>query len=67
MNQAMKKLEEETNKAVVIEDPKAQAVAYRDHVFSAMEALRIPADELEKIVDKSVWPFPTYADLLFNV
>ncbi len=67
MNHAIKKLEAETDKAVAIEEPKAQAIAYRDYVFTAMNALRTPADALEKLVDKSVWPFPTYADLLFNV
>ena len=33
MNQAMKKLEEETNKAVVIEDPESPGHRHRDHVF----------------------------------
>ena len=67
MNEALEKLEAATDKAAAIEDPKAQAVAYRDEVFSAMAELREPADALEMLVDKSVWPFPTYADLLFNV
>lgn len=67
MNAALKKLEAATDKAVTVEDAKAQAIAYRDDVFSAMAELREPADALEMLVDKSVWPFPTYADLLFNV
>ena len=33
----------------------------------AMEALRKPVDELEMIVDKSMWPMPSYGDLLFEV
>ena len=32
-----------------------------------MENLRTPADRLEVLVDKKVWPFPTYGDLLFEV
>ena len=32
-----------------------------------MEALRAPADELEMLVDKADWPFPTYGDLMFEV
>ena len=32
-----------------------------------MNELRRPADELEKMVDKTYWPFPTYADLIFEV
>jgi glutamine synthetase len=32
-----------------------------------MQELRIAADKLEGIVDAAIWPFPTYADLLFRV
>ena len=46
---------------------KEQAFYYREKVVPAMEALRKPADELERIVDKEYWPFPTYADLIFEV
>ncbi len=67
MNAALEKLEAATDKAAAVEDAKAQAIAYRDNVFSAMAELREPVDALEMLVDKSVWPFPTYADLLFNV
>ena len=67
MNQALTKLEKVTAQAASIEEPKAQAIAYRDEVFTAMAELRKPADALEMLVDKDVWPFPTYADLLFNV
>ncbi len=67
MNTALEKLEAATDKAAAVEDAKAQAIAYRDNVFSTMAELREPADALEMLVDKSLWPFPTYADLLFNV
>ena len=50
-----------------MEDPKEQAIAYRDTVFAAFAEVREPADKLEMLVDEKVWPFPTYADLLFNV
>jgi len=33
----------------------------------AMEALRMPIDELEGIVDKNAWPVPSYGDLVFEV
>lgn len=46
---------------------KEQAFYYHDKVMTAMRELRKPADELEKLVDKTYWPFPTYADLLFEV
>ena len=41
------------------------AVYYHDVILADMEAIRTEADALEKITDKSCWPFPTYSDLLF--
>ena len=67
MTAAVEDLEKSTDKAVVIADPKEQAKAYRDEVFAKFAAVSTPADKLETLVDKDLWPFPTYADLLFNV
>jgi len=49
------------------EDGEPTARFYRDEVFAAMQSLRAVVDELETIAPESVWPFPTYADLLFRV
>ncbi len=38
----------------------------RDSVLSRMFVARTAADELEGLVDRSFWPFPTYVDLLFS-
>ena len=38
-----------------------------DVVHTAMDDLRTPVDELEMMVDKKVWPVPTYGDLIFEV
>ena len=55
-------------KAQELEDtPTEQAKFYRDSVFPAMADVRKAADELESITDTTLWPFPTYADLLFRV
>ena len=32
-----------------------------------MQEVRAIADELESMVSKKYWPFPTYADLLFSI
>ena len=50
-----------------MESGSAQAHAYHDQVVPAMAALRAPADKLEMIVDKDLWPFPSYGDLMFEV
>ncbi len=65
--QAVKQLEEEEKAACDMPRGKEQAFRYHDKVMAAMRKLRQPADELEKLVDKEYWPFPTYADLLFEV
>ena len=49
-----------------VEDVKKQAFFYKDSVKPAMGALRKPCDQLELLVDKAMWPFPTYEDILFN-
>ncbi|MDR0739585.1 MAG: glutamine synthetase III [Mycoplasmataceae bacterium] len=43
-----------------------KASTYRQKVFNAMEEVRKYCDELERIVPKKLWPFPTYADILFD-
>ena len=43
----------------------AQAAYYDQTVIPAMHAARSDADLLERLTDKSFWPFPTYSDLLF--
>jgi glutamine synthetase len=43
-----------------------KATAYRKNVFKTMETIRYYCDELERIMPKNLWPFPTYADILFN-
>lgn len=67
MQTALENLQKADAKAREMEPGKAQAFFYKDEVKTAMEALRVPADKLEVLVDKKVWPFPTYADLIFEV
>ena len=64
---ALKKLEAVTEEAAGKEEGKVQSEFYHFSVVTAMEGLRTPVDELEMIVDKEVWPMPSYGDLLFEV
>ena len=50
-----------------MDDVKEMALAYRHRVVPAMAALRKPVDEMELLADKSIWPVPTYGDLMFEV
>ena len=67
MKNAVKDLEDITEKAANAEDAQTSAIAYKDEVMAAMAALRKPADELEVIMPKEAWPMPTYGDLIFEL
>ena len=64
---ALTTLEQVTQEASTKEEGKVQAEYFREQVVPAMEALRIPVDRLEMIVDKEIWPMPSYGDLIFEV
>lgn len=64
---ALAKLIDVTEKAAAVENNKERAYAYHDLVTVAMGGLRHPVDRLEMIVDKELWPFPSYGDLIFEV
>ncbi len=66
-NGKLKALREAEAKASSMPIGREQAFFYKDVVCVAMKELRKPADALELIVDKDLWPFPTYADLIFEV
>lgn len=65
--EALLKLTEVTEIGAGMEEGREQAVYYRDVVLEAMTALRTPVDKLEMIVDKEMWPMPSYGDLIFEV
>ncbi|MBR2259021.1 MAG: glutamine synthetase III [Blautia sp.] len=44
-----------------------RAVFCRMRLVPAMERLRKPVDELELLVDKEMWPMPSYGDIIFEV
>ncbi len=65
--EALTNLEELDKEAEQKPEGKEQARFFRDAIVPAMEALRIPVDKLEMLVDKSAWPMPSYAELIFEV
>ena len=66
-NSAMSKLSKLVEKTPEYAEGRDRAVFCREKVVPAMEALREPVDELEMIVDKEMWPMPSYGDLVFEV
>ncbi|MCD8224174.1 MAG: glutamine synthetase III [Clostridiales bacterium] len=67
MKVALAALADITEECLAMDDGKEKAFAFHDKVVPAMAALRAPADQLEMIVDKELWPFPSYGDLIFEV
>ena len=67
MKVALAALIDITDETAGVDGAEAQAHAYHEKVVPAMAALRTPADKLEMIVDKELWPFPSYGDLIFEV
>ena len=66
-SKALSELEAATAKAASIKNAKDQAYAFKDEVKVSMDELRKAVDTLETLVDKKVWPVPSYADLIFEV
>ena len=49
------------------DDSKQTVNYYHDVILAKMDEVRAPADQLEMLVGKKYWPFPTYSDILFYV
>lgn len=67
VNTAMGTLKDLVAKIPANIEGRERAVYCREAIVPAMEALRRPVDELEMIVDKEMWPMPSYGDMIFEV
>lgn len=64
---SLKKLIGVTGQASTMSQGRTQAEFFKDNVVPVMGALRESVDALEMIVNKEMWPMPSYGDLLFEV
>ena len=64
---AQKVLEKLISQAADVPTGRERALFCRQNLVPAMDELRRPVDELEMIVDKALWPFPSYGDMIFDV
>ena len=67
MKKAHDELSMQIQKIAEIRDVRSQAFFCKDVIVPAMARLRAPADALEMLVDKAMWPLPTYGELMFEV
>ena len=64
---ALTKLENDMKLVAEKEVGRERAYYFMQTIVPDMNDLRRPVDELEMIMDKSMWPMPSYGDLLFEV
>lgn len=62
----LQKLIQITDEAEKKPEGRERAVFYHYDVTPVMAELRAPVDKLEMIVDKDMWPMPSYGDLMFS-
>ena len=67
LRKEIKSLEKEIARVSNEDDLPKQTDLAKEKLVSGLEALRIPCDNLEKVIDKDLWKFPTYTDLLFKL
>ena len=67
LRKEVKSLEKEINRVKNESKLDKQTDLAKEKLVTGLEALRVPCDNLEKIVDEEFWNFPTYTDLLFKL
>ena len=60
-------LENALPKAKEFDDALKPAQYYKDVIINIMQELRMSIDELETLVAKKYWDFPTYGEILYSV
>ncbi len=60
-------LEKELEAKKEIDDAQKLAEYYKDVILSRMAKIRESADTIEVMTERTHWPYPSYADLLFGV
>ena len=64
---ALQKLIDLDKKSEEVPEGSKLAHYFHEEIVPAMAELRAPVDALEMIVDKEMWPRPSYGDLMFEV
>ena len=67
LGRALKTLEQLTEKSDDFSTSQAEANYYKDKMIPAMDTLRSIVDELETIVAREDWPYPSYTEMLYSV
>ena len=65
LKEGILEMREEREKAENSKNSREEAIAFCDHVKGMFEQIREHVDELELLVDDTLWPLPKYREILF--
>ena len=60
-------LEKRVNSIKEDDDVAKRANKYKTQILPSMDNLRALVDRMEQLTDRTHWPYPTYADMLFSI
>ena len=67
MRAACAKLETQLSETAEMSNIAERAIFFKRDILSDMDTLRSAADSAEALTDRTLWPYPTYGDLLYGV
>ena len=67
MRAACAKLETQLSETAETSNIAERAMFFKRDILSDMDTLRSAADSAEALTDRTLWPYPTYGDLLYGV
>ena len=67
MRAACTKLETHLSETAEMSNIAERAMFFKRDILSDMDTLRSAADSAEALTDRTLWPYPTYGDLLYGV
>ena len=67
MRAACAKLETQLSETAEMSNIAERAMFFKRDILSDMDTLRSAADSAEALTDRTLWPYPTYGDLLYGV
>ena len=67
MRAACTKLETQLSETAEMSNNAERAMFFKRDILSDMDTLRSAADSAEALTDRTLWPYPTYGDLLYGV
>ena len=67
MRAACAKLETHLSETAEMSNIAERAMFFKRDILSDMDTLRSAADSAEALTDRTLWPYPTYGDLLYGV